>query len=307
MKILLIGANGQIGYELARQLPPLGEVIALDRTHMDLTDPDQVRAVIRYHQPQLLINAAACTAVDQAESEPELTMRINAEAPAVMAQEAQALGAGMIHYSTDYVFDGSKDGSYEEDDATNPLNVYGRSKLAGELAVATACEAHWIFRTSWVYGVHGNNFLKTMMRLMQEREQLAIVADQIGAPTWARTIGEVTRHLLTNGNGDTTILDGLRATSGLYHLTAGGATSWHEYACFIATQLQAHRMAIKATADKIAAIPSAAYPTPAARPLNSRLSLEKMRKTFAITMPAWQSDVTACQCEIISGYRKADR
>ena len=300
MKILLIGANGQIGYELARQLPPLGEVIALDRTHMDLTDPDQVRAVIRYHQPQLLINAAAYTAVDQAESEPELTMRINAEAPAVMAQEAQALGAGMIHYSTDYVFDGSKDGSYEEDDATNPLNVYGRSKLAGELAVAAACEAHWIFRTSWVYGVHGNNFLKTMMRLMQEREQLAIVADQIGAPTWARTIGEVTRHLLTNGNGDTTILDGLRATSGLYHLTAGGATSWHEYACFIATQLQAHRMAIKATADKIAAIPSAAYPTPAARPLNSRLSLEKLQRTFAITMPAWQSDVTACLDELIA-------
>jgi len=141
-----------------------------------------------------------------------------------------------------------------------------------------------------------------MMRLMQEREQLAIVADQIGAPTWARTISDVTRHLLTNGIGDTAMLDDLRATSGLYHLTAGGATSWHEYACFIATQLQAHRMTIKATAEKIAAIPSAAYPTPAARPLNSRLSLEKMRRTFAITMPAWQSDVTACMCEIINGH-----
>jgi len=300
MKILLTGASGQVGHELARQLPSLGEVIAPDRRQMELTDLDQVRDVIRRHQPQLIINAAAYTAVDKAESEPALVMRINAEAPAVMAQEAQSLGAGMIHYSSDYVFDGCKNGSYNEDDATNPLNVYGRSKLAGEITVAAACEAHWIFRTSWVYGVHGNNFLKTIMRLVQEREQLNIVADQIGAPTWARTISDVTRRLLADGNSDTAMLDGLRATTGLYHLTADGATSWHEYACFIATQLQARQIAIQATADKIEAIPSAAYPTPAARPLNSCLSREKLQQTFAVMMPAWQSDVIACLNEIIT-------
>lgn len=299
MKILLIGANGQIGYELARQLPSLGEVTALDRTHMDLTDPDQVRAVIRYHQPQLLINAAACTAVDQAESEPELAMRINAEAPAVMAQEAQALGAGMIHYSTDYVFDGSKDGSYEEDDATNPLNVYGRSKLAGELAVATACEAHWIFRTSWVYGVHGNNFLKTMMRLMQEREQLAIVADQIGAPTWARLISQTTGDILRQADAaGRDLLEQITSTAGIYHLSAQGCTSWYDYACHIVEQMRALNMPVSVAPGSITAISSDEFAAPALRPLNSRLALGKIQDIFGVTMAPWKDSVTQCICDL---------
>jgi dTDP-4-dehydrorhamnose reductase len=248
----------------------------------------------------LIINAAAHTAVDKAESEPELAMRINAQAPAVMAQEAQALGAGMIHYSTDYVFDGSKAGSYDEDDAPHPLNAYGRSKLAGERAVAAACEAHWIFRTSWVYGAHGNNFLKTIVRLAQERTQLNVVADQVGAPTWARRISEVTRCLLLHdARGEASPLDCLRQTAGLYHLTADGAASWYEYACFIVEQLHSWHVPITLDAQAITPISTRNYPTPAHRPLNSRLAMNKIGRTFQISADNWQQDVATCLRDII--------
>ncbi len=228
MKILVIGKNGQVGYELERSLQSLGEIIAVDRSQMDLSDLGQVRDVIRTVKPNLIINAAAYTAVDKAESEPELAMRINAEAPGVMAEEAKKLGAAMIHYSTDYVFDGKKSSPYFETDATFPINVYGATKLAGEQAIQNVNIPHLILRTSWVYGMRGKNFLLTILRLANEQEELDIISDQYGAPTWCRTIADLTRYVVSQSQIKWRT-QGDWHNSGIYHLTAQGQTTWFEF------------------------------------------------------------------------------
>ena len=223
-RILLTGKNGQVGWELQRTLAPLGEVVVLDRRQLDLSDPDQIRERVREISPDLIVNAAAYTAVDRAEAEPEPAMAVNGTAPGLLAEEAKRIGAAIIHYSTDYVFDGAKTTPYTEEDAPNPLNVYGRTKLAGEQAVQAAGVPHLILRTSWVYGMRGKNFLLTILRLAREREELKIVDDQIGAPTWSRTIAEATAQILTSGAWP------VSGASGIYHLTASGSTSWYGFA-----------------------------------------------------------------------------
>ena len=295
MKILLTGQSGQIGGELALSMRGLGEVIFFPRTGMDLSDLDQVRDVIRAVKPDLIVNPAAYTAVVKAEAEPALAMLINGEAPGVIAEEAQRLGAAMIHYSTDYVFDGKQTRPYDEAAPTNPLNVYGSSKLAGEIAVTRHCEAHWILRTSWVYNVAGGNFMKTVMRLAQEQTEFTMNADQFGAPTWARTVSRITRELLGPGQGHVThALSHIRNTAGIYHLTAGGETSWHEYASFIVDHMRARGMPTKipgSAAIKPIPTPLGALPL---RPKSSRLALEKLESTFKLKLPHWRSDVAAC-------------
>lgn len=301
MKILLTGQSGQIGSELALSLQGLGEVIFFPRTAMDLSDLDQVRDVIRAIKPDLIVNAAAYTDVAQAESEAALAMLINGEAPGVLAQEAQRLGAAVIHYSSDYIFDGKQTLPYSETAPTNPLNVYGQSKLAGEQALARHCEAYWILRTSWVYGVHGANFMKTVIRLAQQQPQLNMVADQFGAPTWARTISRVTREMLGNSHDKASLALGhIRATSGIYNLTAHGASSWHEYASFIVDHLRARDVALKLPGSAaIKAVPAAFYASQVARPKNARLALGKLESHFKLHLPSWQSDARKCLDEII--------
>ncbi|MDB5989685.1 MAG: dTDP-4-dehydrorhamnose reductase [Herbaspirillum sp.] len=299
MKILLTGQSGQIGGELALSLRRLGEVISFPRTTMDLSDPDQVRDVIRAVKPDLIVNPAAYTAVVKAESEAALAMLINGEAPGVIAQEAQRLGAAIIHYSTDYVFDGTQTQPYDEAAPTNPLNVYGKSKLAGELAIAKHCEAYWILRTSWVYNAHGNNFMKTVIRMAQEQAQFTMTADQFGAPTWAKTISRVTHELLADSKGNASeALGRIRATTGIYHLTAGGETSWYEYASFIVDHLRARGVPTRiAGSAAITPIPTA--PVLPNRPKSSRLALAKLESTFKLHLPHWRSDATKCLDEII--------
>jgi dTDP-4-dehydrorhamnose reductase len=283
MKILLTGRTGQLGYELERSLQGLGEVVALDRAGMDLADLDQVRDVIARVQPGLIVNPAAYTAVDKAESEPALAHRINAEAPALMAQEAARLGAVMVHYSTDYVFDGSKAGAYREGDATGPLNVYGASKLAGEQAIAASGARHLIFRTSWVYGMRGKNFLLTMLRLASERDELRIVDDQHGAPTWSRTIADTSALILAQMRvgGD----DWWARHGGVYHLSSQGRTTWYGFT-----------EAILAAAHidcRLIPISSADYPVPARRPNNSVLSSDRLIGEFC-HLPPWQEALRLC-------------
>ena len=282
MKILLTGASGQVGYELQRSLQALGQVIALDRSRMDLSDLDQVRAVVRALRPGLIVNPAAYTAVDQAESEPALAHRINAEAPAVMAAEARLLGAAMVHYSTDYVFDGTRQGAYIETDTTNPINVYGASKLAGEQAIAAAGIAHLILRTSWVYGMRGKNFLQTMLRLGAERDELRVVADQFGAPTWSRTIADSTAVLLAQAKGSSAWWD---QNSGIYHLSCQGQTSWHGFTEAI--------VAKAGLACRVTPIGSADYPTLAQRPANSVMSCNKLMARFC-AIPDWEQALSLC-------------
>ncbi len=282
MKILLTGVAGQVGYELARSLQSVGEVIALDRRGMDLADLDQVRDVIRAVKPTLIVNPAAYTAVDKAEQEPELAMRVNGEAPGVMAQEAARLGAAMIHYSTDYVFDGSKAGAYSEDDATNPLSVYGRSKLAGEQAVQAAGIDHLILRTSWVYGTRGKNFLLTIKRLAQERDELRIVADQHGAPTWCRTIADTTANIVCQLAQASAAANKWQEVSGIYHLTAQGQTTWHGFAQAIVAALPESKK------PQITPISTSDYPLPAVRPQNSVLSSQRLMTRFC-RLPDWQA------------------
>ena len=283
MKILLTGASGQVGYELERSLQALGEVVAVDRARMDLSDLDQVRDVVRAVRPGLIVNPAAYTAVDKAESEPQLAHRINAEAPAVMAAEARLLGAAMVHYSTDYVFDGAKQGPYTELDATGPISVYGSSKLAGEQAILAAGIPHLILRTSWVYGMRGKNFLLTMLRLAAEREELRVVADQHGAPTWSRTIADTTACLLTQARvGGAPWWD---AHSGIYHLSAEGQTSWHGFTEAIVAQAGLN--------CRILPITTADYPTPARRPANSVMASDKLMRSFC-TLPDWEQALKLC-------------
>lgn len=287
LKILISGKTGQVAVELQKHLAGLGELIVLGRDVLDLSQPDQIRAQMRAHKPDLLIIAAAHTAVDQAENEPELAFAINAIAPGVFAEEAAALGIPLIHYSTDYVFDGRKPAPYTEDDATNPLGVYGKSKLAGELAIAASGAQHLILRTSWVYSTHGKNFLLTMQRLLQERSELRVVADQIGAPTWAGTIAQSTRTLIERWQS------GDAAAWGTYHLTASGETSWFGFTQAIAGHLTAQGKAC-ATLEPI---PASAYPTPAARPQNSRLDCSKLAREWGVAQPDWEAALSACLAE----------
>jgi dTDP-4-dehydrorhamnose reductase len=285
--ILLTGVNGQVGFELARTLQGLGNVVALDRGALDLADLDQVRRAVRDIKPGLIVNPAAHTAVDKAETDVDAAMRLNAEAPGVLAEEAKRLGAALIHYSTDYVFDGTKNGAYVESDPVNPQNVYGKSKLAGEQAIEASGCAHLIFRTSWVYGTRGKNFLLTMLRLGAERNELSVVVDQIGAPTWSNTIAALSANVLSQAVAAGQD-DWWQEHSGVYHLTASGSTSWHGFAEAI---FECSGLAKKPT---VKPIPAASYPTPAVRPGNSRMSNEKLFATFGLKPPSWDSALRLC-------------
>lgn len=291
MRILLTGRTGQVGYELERSLQGLGEIVAVDQQDVDLSDLDAVRRVICQVRPALIVNPAAYTAVDQAESQPELAMRINAEAPGVMAEEARKLGAAIVHYSTDYVFDGSKAGPYMEDDVASPLSVYGRTKLAGEQAIQASGALYLIFRTSWVYGMRGKNFLLTVQRLAQERDELRIVNDQHGAPTWCRTVADATAYALAGIRSGKVELgidqDLLRERSGVYHLTAQGQTTWHGFAQTIIARWSMERT------PRVTPISTSDYPLPAKRPTNSVLSCERFTRTFC-RLPHWDSALRLC-------------
>lgn len=283
MRILVLGRNGQVGAALTQSLEGLGELISLDRSQLDLSKPDAIRTALRELQPQMIINAAAYTAVDAAESDEAAAFQINAEAPRVIAEESERLGAALIHYSTDYVFDGGKQGAWLEDDATAPLSVYGQSKLAGEQAITDVGGAHLILRTSWVYGLHGKNFLLTMLKLAETRDELAIVDDQVGAPTWAVTIADATAAIIRDSGEPAQ----LAALSGVYHLCAGGHTSWFGFAQAIFSHVSIHRK------PKLRPITTAEYPTPAKRPQNSMLNTDKFRHTFG-DLPAWDDALQIC-------------
>ncbi len=291
-RILLTGKNGQIGWELQRTLATLGEVVAVDRNDMDLTNPDALRKVIRETKPAMIVNAAAYTAVDEAESKPDLAMAVNGTAPGILAEEAKGLGATVVHYSTDYVFDGEKETPYTEEDVPNPLSVYGRSKFAGEQAIQADDTPHLIFRTSWVYGVRRKNFLLTVLRLAREKEDLRIVDDQIGAPTWCRAIAEVTAQILAQ-LGQT---EGFRDRGGTYHLTAAGQTSWHGFAEAIVQaageHLSSERSALLAT--EILPICTSEFPLPAKRLAYSLLSNVKIESTFGVAMSNWSEMLRLC-------------
>lgn len=292
LKILLTGKNGQVGWELQRTLAPLGEVVAFDRQGMDLASPDSIRSAIREAKPDLIVNPAAYTAVDKAESEPELAMAINGVAPGIMAEEAKRLGATIVHYSTDYVFDGTKASPYSEEDAPNPINVYGKTKLAGEQAIQAAGVPHLIFRTSWVYGARGKNFLLTILRLAKERDELKIVDDQVGAPTWSRMIAEATGQVLAQCFSPLATRHlPLAELTGIYHLTAAGQTSWHGFA---QAALEYPSPITRHPSPRLIPIPTAEYPLPAPRPPNSVLSNEKLRQRFGLALPGWEASLKLC-------------
>ncbi len=295
MKILLLGKNGQVGWELQRSLSVLGELIALDRYSTpcgDLAQPEALAQTVRTLRPDVIVNAAAHTAVDKAEGEPALARTLNALAPAALAQAAAETGAWLVHYSTDYVFDGSGTRAWQEGDATGPLSMYGQSKLEGEQAIAASGCRHLIFRTSWVYAARGGNFAKTMLRLAQERERLTVIDDQHGAPTSAELIADVTAHAVRAALQQ----PGL---SGLYHLVAGGETSWHGYACHVTAQARVQRPELPWKVGEIAAVPTSAFPTPARRPLNSRLDTQKLQQAFGLRLPHWQAGVDRLLAEIL--------
>lgn len=299
MKILLLGKNGQVGWELQRALAPLGEVIALDRQGADdlcgdLADLAGLAATVRKVAPDVIVNAAAYTAVDKAESEQALAALINAEAPGILAREAAALGAWLIHYSTDYVFDGSGQARWQEDAATGPLSVYGRSKLEGEQAIAASGALAVVLRTSWVYAARGHNFAKTMLRLARERDALNVVADQFGAPTGAELIADVTAHILRRVACE----QDASHLAGNYHLSAAGETSWHGFAQFVLAYASNQGVALRVSAEQVGAISTEAYPVPAPRPRNSRLALGKLESTFTLKMPPWQQGVQRMMDEI---------
>lgn len=296
MKILLFGKGGQVGWELQRSLAPLGELIALDfdstDLHADFSRPEQLADTVAAVRPDVIVNAAAHTAVDKAESEPDLARTLNATAPGVVAEAAQRVGALIVHYSTDYVFDGSGSRPWTENDRTGPLSVYGATKLEGEQAVQQHCPRHLIFRTSWVYAARGGNFAKTMLRLAREREKLTVIDDQYGAPTGAELLADVTAIAIRE-----TLRDAGKA--GLYHLVAGGETSWHGYARFVLEQARASGVELKAGPDAVAPVPTSAFPTPARRPQNSRLDTTRLRDTFGLVLPPWQTGVARMLREIL--------
>ncbi|MES2508810.1 MAG: dTDP-4-dehydrorhamnose reductase [Pseudomonadota bacterium] len=296
MKILLLGKGGQVGWELQRSLAPLGELLALDfdSTNFcgDFTKPQDLAQTVRAVHPDVIVNAAAHTAVDKAESEPELARLINATASGVLAQEARKLGAWLVHYSTDYVFDGSGTQPWAETDTPAPLNVYGQTKLEGEQLIAAHCEKHLIFRTSWVYAARGGNFAKTMLRMAQERERLTVIDDQWGAPTGAELLADVTAHAIRQ------VLQRPQ-DAGLYHLVASGETTWHEYAKHVLATAANVQSAIKITAKEVAPVSTSAFITPARRPHNSRLNTAKLQEAFGLVLPPWQLGVERMLAEIL--------
>ncbi|MDO5691919.1 MAG: dTDP-4-dehydrorhamnose reductase [Pseudomonadota bacterium] len=297
MKILLLGKNGQVGWELQRSLAPLGEIVALDRIGQDglcgdLSDLDGLAATVRAVQPEVIVNAAAYTAVDKAESESALAHRINVEAPGVLAREAKACGALLVHYSTDYVFDGSGDRPWPVDSATGPLNVYGATKLAGEQAIVQAGVAHLILRTSWVYAARGGNFAKTMLRLAKERERLTVIDDQWGAPTGAELIADVTAHVIPQ----------VRARpqdGGIYHLAASGFVTWFAYANHVLARARQLNPDLQLAVTEVAPVATEAFPTPARRPRNSRLDTQQLQARFGLILPPWQHGVDRMLAEIL--------
>ncbi|AWY43339.1 dTDP-4-dehydrorhamnose reductase [Pseudomonas putida] len=296
MKILLLGKNGQVGWELQRSLAPLGELLTLDSRSQDycgdLNDLPGIAATVKRFAPDVIVNAAAYTAVDKAESESGLARRINAEAPAVLAREALRLNALLVHYSTDYVFAGDGNTPWQESDPVAPLSVYGASKLAGEQAIQASGCAHLIFRTSWVYGARGNNFAKTMLRLARERDSLNVIDDQFGAPTGAELLADVTAHAIRTMNSNPEL-------GGLYHLAAAGETTWCRYARWVLEQAELAGISLKVSPQMIGEIGTKDYPTPAQRPGNSRLNTQKLQKAFALTLPEWQVGVTRMLTEIL--------
>lgn len=297
MKILLLGKNGQVGWELQRSLAPLGEVVALDfdspgPLFADFSKPESLAATVRAVAPDVIVNAAAHTAVDKAESEPDLARAINAAAPAVLAREAAARSAWLVHFSTDYVFDGSGSTPRSEEAPTGPLNVYGQTKLEGEEAIRASGCRHLLLRTSWVYGARGGNFARTMLKLAQEREALKVIDDQIGAPTGADLLADLTAHMIRAARGDASL-------SGTYHAVASGETSWHGYASHVIAFARKAGVALKVGVGAIEAVPTTAFPTPARRPLNSRLSTAKLRERFGLALPDWSSGVERMLTEVL--------
>jgi len=300
MKILLFGKGGQVGWELQRSLQPLGELIAVDFDSTDwcgdFTNLAGLQRTVAQVRPDVVVNAAAHTAVDKAESEPELARTINALAPGALAEAAQAIGALMVHYSTDYVFDGSGTHARREDEATAPLSVYGRTKLEGEQRIAEHCPHHLIFRTSWVYAARGGNFAKTMLKLAKEREHLTVINDQIGAPTGADLLADVTAHAVRQlcQRPETSA-----KLAGHYHLVAQGQTSWHGYAQFVLNHARQAGVVLSVAEDAVKPVPTTAFPTPAQRPLNSRLCTDKLQQAFGLRMPPWQQGVARMLTEIV--------
>ena len=293
MKILLLGKNGQVGWELQRSLAPLGEVLALDRrstSHCgDMTNLEGLAETVRVFRPDVVVNAAAYTAVDKAETDQQTADLVNALAPEVLARSCEAIGADLVHFSTDYVFDGTGQKPWVESDATGPVNVYGHSKLAGEQGIAKQGAKHVIFRTSWVYGTQGGNFAKTMLRLAQEREKMAVINDQFGAPTGAALLADITALSLQQA----------QPLSGIYHLAAAGETTWHAYAEYVLQTAKLLKPDLHYTAKEVAAVPTSAFPTPAARPLNSRLDCSKLENALQLKLPAWQTGVDAMLSKIL--------
>ncbi|MBA2964838.1 MULTISPECIES: dTDP-4-dehydrorhamnose reductase [Ramlibacter] len=297
MKILLFGKNGQVGWELQRSLAPLGELVALGADEEaglagDFLQPDRIARTVRTVRPDVIVNAAAYTAVDRAESEPEAARLVNATTPGVLAQEAQACGALLVHYSTDYVFDGSGTQPRTEDDAPAPLSVYGATKFEGEQLVAARCARHLVLRTSWAYGARGGNFAKTMLKLAAERDRLTVVDDQFGAPTGADLLADLTAHAIRA----TLAQPGL---AGLYHAVAAGETTWNGYARFVVEQAAQAGLALRVTPEQIERVPSSSFPSAAKRPSNSRLDTSRLRRSFGFTLPAWQTGVSRMLQEII--------
>ena len=297
MKILLFGKNGQVGWELQRSLAPLGDIVALDHDGApglsgNFADPESLAATVRAIAPDLIVNAAAHTAVDKAESEPDFARALNALAPGVLAREAAALGALLVHYSTDYVFDGSGDAPRTEDAPTGPLSVYGATKLEGEALIRASGCRHLIFRTSWVYAARGGNFAKTMLKLAAERDKLTIIDDQHGAPTGAELLADVTAHAARMTLAQPEL-------AGTYHLVAGGTTTWHQYARHVIEHARGRGRAIRVAPDAILPVPTSAFPTPAKRPANSRLDTQKLQHAFGLTLPAWQLGVDRMLDEIL--------
>jgi len=296
MKLLVIGANGQVGFELQRALAPLGSVTAVDYPELDIANEAALAAYVRAQSPDVLVNAAAYTAVDKAESDEATALAVNGTAPGVMAREMARLGGLMVHYSTDYVFDGRKSGAWTEDDVPAPISAYGRTKLEGERAVAEAGGAHFIFRTAWVYGRRGGNFMLTMIRLMRDRDELRVVADQHGTPTWCRTLADIPAQIIGRCWQDDAARERVRRDqSGVYHLTNGGATTWYEYACAIrdtAPELSERRQV------RVHPIASSEYPSPAARPANSVLDNGKLERVFGIRAAPWRDALGACLSEV---------
>jgi len=287
VKILLTGKGGQVGFELQRALAPIGELLAVDQSECDMADAQAIRRLVRSFNPDIIVNPAAYTAVDKAEGEPESANAVNAIAPGVFGEEAVKLGAWVVHYSTDYVFDGMKAGPYTEEDATHPQSVYGRTKRDGEIALRQSGAQHLIFRTSWVVGAHGKNFAKTILRLAEERDHLTVVADQYGAPTSSALLADVTAQLIRRKQREGE--DGF--PFGLYHLVAGGETNWCDYARFVVSESMADGKPLKLSPDAIRPIPASEYPTVAKRPANSRLDTGKFRRTFNLELPDWKIGV----------------